>query len=113
MQTFGFIFFFVALGLCLWDAYRRNAECSQTTVAGNGGQATSNRKPLQNSSLYKHLLMPIKKEYVLYQQKLWVTKNNSARNAAVVSPLQYTHQQKVLKIQIHTKKKSTNESYAP
>jgi len=54
-------FFFVALGLCLWDAYRRNAECSQTAVTGNAGEAIPNQKPLQNSSLYKNLLMPVKK----------------------------------------------------
>ena len=61
MQLLG-SFFFVALGPCLWDAYRRDAECSQTTVTGNAGEATSNRKPLQNSSLYKSLLIPIKKK---------------------------------------------------
>jgi len=51
--------------------------------------------------------MSIKKEYVLYQQKkVGVTKNNSARNAAVLSPLQYSRQQKSMKNSKSRQKKS-------
>jgi len=112
LNAYGICNFWLHFSLLPWVSVygmpsRRNAECSQTAVAGNGGETTSNRKPLQNSSLYKSLLMPIKKEYVVYQQKkVGVTKNNSTRNAVVVSPLQYSRQQKVWKIQNHAKKKS-------